>query len=148
MFFTKIRSSKLFFIATGKVNKIKVEKKQESFSKLKRIKSTLLNPKGFLLNIFFPYIFIPVGIVTLILTAATNDPKKKKAKEDPVKVMLEVAFRQEREKAFFWGQKNAIEGDIRIKKINDSTWIWIKSPWNDGTQPSVVTLHVDKGQRK
>ena len=37
-------------------------------------------------------------------------------------------------KAYFEGQKDAINGDIRIA-IKDSTYIWIKSCWNDGTKP-------------
>lgn len=30
----------------------------------------------------------------------------------------------------FKGQKDALEGDIRIKQ-KDSCWVWTKSPWND-----------------
>ena len=37
-------------------------------------------------------------------------------------------------KAYFEGQKDAINGDIRIA-IKDSVYIWTKSCWNDGTKP-------------
>lgn len=38
------------------------------------------------------------------------------------------------EESYFEGQKDALENDIRIKK-QDSTWIWIKSPWDSGRIP-------------
>lgn len=37
--------------------------------------------------------------------------------------------------AYFKGQKDAIEGDIRIQKLKDSTYIWTKSPWNTNDEP-------------
>lgn len=40
------------------------------------------------------------------------------------------------EKAYFEGQTDAIHGDIRIKYLNDSVWVWTKSPWNDGSKPT------------
>lgn len=39
------------------------------------------------------------------------------------------------EQAYFEGQKDALEGDIRIKKSSDNCWIWTKSCWNSGEQP-------------
>lgn len=39
------------------------------------------------------------------------------------------------EKAYFEGQKDALSGDIRIKRNIDSCWIWTKSPWDKGTSP-------------
>ena len=39
------------------------------------------------------------------------------------------------EKAYFEGQKDAINNDIRIKLNSDSIYVWTKSPWNSGKQP-------------
>lgn len=39
------------------------------------------------------------------------------------------------EEAYFEGQKDAIQEDVRIKKGRDSCWIWIKSPWHSGKKP-------------
>ncbi len=39
------------------------------------------------------------------------------------------------EEAYFEGQKDALNGNIRIKKNNDGCWIWTKSCWNNGRQP-------------
>ena len=39
------------------------------------------------------------------------------------------------EKAYFQGQKDALENDIRIKLYNDTCWVWTKTPWEDGREP-------------
>jgi len=42
---------------------------------------------------------------------------------------------RETEQAYFEGQKDALENDIRIKRNADSCWIWAKSPWDSGRPP-------------
>ena len=44
------------------------------------------------------------------------------------------------EQAYFEGQKDALNGDVRIQKVKldnkqDSCFIWVKSPWNNGQNP-------------
>jgi hypothetical protein len=39
------------------------------------------------------------------------------------------------EESYFEGQKDALNNDIRIKKISDSSYIWISSPWNNNRKP-------------
>ena len=39
------------------------------------------------------------------------------------------------EAAYFEGQKDALNGEIKIKKNQDSCWIWTKSPWESGRRP-------------
>ncbi len=46
------------------------------------------------------------------------------------------------EQSFAEGQAFAINGDIRIRKINDSTYIWTKSPWNNGRKPQEQTIII------
>lgn len=41
------------------------------------------------------------------------------------------AFQECAERAYFEGQKDAINGDIRIARI-DSIYVWKKSPWDSG----------------
>ena len=36
------------------------------------------------------------------------------------------------ESAYFEGQKDALNGDIRIQFRSDSCWHWTKSPWDGG----------------
>ena len=40
------------------------------------------------------------------------------------------------EQAYFEGQKDALNGDVRIRKNGDSCWIWTKSCWDNGKQPT------------
>ena len=44
-------------------------------------------------------------------------------------------YKEELEKAYFEGQKDAINGDIRIRKNNDGCWVWTKSCWDSGKPP-------------
>jgi len=39
------------------------------------------------------------------------------------------------ERAYFEGQKDVLNGDIRIKLDNDSNYIWDKSPWDNNDLP-------------
>jgi len=39
------------------------------------------------------------------------------------------------EQAYFEGQRDALEGDVRIKKDDNGCWIWTKSPWNSNREP-------------
>ena len=39
------------------------------------------------------------------------------------------------EQAYFEGQRDALENDVRIKRNQDSCLIWTKSPWDSGKQP-------------
>jgi len=55
----------------------------------------------------------------------------KKDKVDEIKTLLEWGL----EEAYYEGQRDALEGDIRIKLNDDSIYIWSKSPWDDGQEP-------------
>jgi hypothetical protein len=39
------------------------------------------------------------------------------------------------ERAYFEGQRDALENNIRIKRNQDSCWIWVESPWDSGKEP-------------
>lgn len=39
------------------------------------------------------------------------------------------------EQCYFEGQKDYAIGDKRIEWTDQNCWVWIKSPWNDGSQP-------------
>ena len=38
------------------------------------------------------------------------------------------------ERSYYEGQKDAIAGDVRIKFNEDSSFVWTKSPWNNGAK--------------
>ena len=39
------------------------------------------------------------------------------------------------EESYFEGQRDALEGDVRIKRNQDSCWIWSRSPWENNNAP-------------
>lgn len=47
------------------------------------------------------------------------------------------------ENAYFEGQRDAINGDIRIRLNSDSVYIWVKSPWNTGEKPIFTPTRLD-----
>lgn len=51
---------------------------------------------------------------------------------------IQQVIKKECERAYFEGQRDAIEGDIRIKKTKESCWIWTKSCWDSGTPTEYV----------
>ena len=56
------------------------------------------------------------------------------------KQKLDEIIQQKMEYAYFEGQKDAINGDIRIEKNTDTSWIWVESPWDGGKQPIFTNL--------
>ena len=47
------------------------------------------------------------------------------------------------ELGYFSGQKDALNGDIRIKLNEDSVYIWTKSCWNSGKTPIFAPTYLD-----
>lgn len=64
------------------------------------------------------------GMIFLILVLAYIDPSS-----SIVIVKLEYAYME--------GQKDALEGDIRIKEV-EGDWKYIKSPWDNGDKAIYV----------
>ena len=57
-------------------------------------------------------------------------------------VILKNNLTKAQEYGYFEGQKDAIEGDIRIRKIEDSTYIWSKSPWDDSKKQPLYNPQI------
>ena len=47
------------------------------------------------------------------------------------------------ERAYFEGQRDALDGDVRIKMGKDSAFIWVKSPWDNGDKPIYTPTYLD-----
>lgn len=41
------------------------------------------------------------------------------------------------ERIFFIAQKQALENDLYVKKIEDGSYIWVKNPWKEGLKSSI-----------
>lgn len=55
----------------------------------------------------------------------------------------EKAMQKALEKAYFEGQKDALNGDVKIKLNKDSCFIWVKSPWDSGVTPIYTPTYLD-----
>lgn len=62
----------------------------------------------------------------VFISCSTENKKELSTIEDT----LTNAIKMGMEYAYFEGQKDALEGDVRIKKVNGN-WEWSKSPWDD-----------------
>ena len=52
------------------------------------------------------------------------------------------------EEAYFEGQRDAINGDIKIRmNPSDSTYYWIESPWIDGKEPKYKPTYLSSKKR-
>ena len=50
-------------------------------------------------------------------------------------VIKQSDLKVELERAYFEGQRYYANGDKRIQWTKDSCWVWVKSPWDGGSQP-------------
>lgn len=57
---------------------------------------------------------------------------------------IQAQFEKAREISYAEGQIDAINGDIRVEKIDDKRWRVTKSFWDDGSKMHVDTLLIIK----
>lgn len=71
-----------------------------------------------------------LAILIISISVSCSNTKVEK------KYALEEAITRSLEEAYFEGQRDYLEGDIRISKIGDAHgYKWIKSPWDNGELP-------------
>lgn len=78
----------------------------------------------------------------LCIILVIQENRKEEIRHKKLVSSIAILVASANEKAFAEGQVHAINGDVRIKKINDSTYIWIKSPWDSGMKPINDTLII------
>ena len=64
---------------------------------------------------------LPILVLILFLFSCQKENKIIKPSSNTYTKLMEYAY--------FEGQRDCLEGDIRIKNTNDQ-WSWIKSPWD------------------
>ena len=52
---------------------------------------------------------------------------------DEINTQISDVVKEKMEYAYYEGQKDALEGDIRIEKLSTGEWVPIKSVWNVNT---------------
>lgn len=55
---------------------------------------------------------------------------------------LKLEEKKKYEQTYFEAQRDALSGDVRIKKLDNRTWVWVKPPYNDTTKPFSDTIYV------
>jgi len=68
---------------------------------------------------------VAIGLIFIIGLGIINYNSIKEKNESNSK-LIELAM----EYAYFEGQKDVLEGDLRIEKQNEN-YVWISSPWDD-----------------
>ena len=82
-----------------------------------------------------------------VIFAAVKLTKLQKAPPAPIvvsasdKAMLAQLYALS-ERAYFDGQREALQGDVRIAwSAGSQTWSWTKSPWDEGMKPTFDPAH-------
>lgn len=91
------------------------------------------------LNIIMSLIVV-ILLVILLIRLVGNDFKDR---NDELVSEITELMRIEMERAYFEGQKAALNGNIRIKMTADGIYVWTKSCWKDGTQPTYNPTFLD-----
>lgn len=93
------------------------------------------------MRMFIFYGFLILFLLILLATY-TKNPLRNDVyvldNKDMDKLNREIQIKMEW--AYFQGQKDAIEDDLRIEKLNDSIWVWSHSPWDGGKEPILTEL--------
>lgn len=106
----------------------------KSEDKLKKIQN--------IFNIFKKYIVFVVVFVVLFLSLKPYYQKwTSQNKEDVKKIAktISITMTQSMEKAYAAGQKDFMNGKVCIKAVKDGNfthYIWVKSPWDSGKEPT------------
>ena len=121
---------------------------------MKKILNTLAWIGGGLVVLIL--IILLVGITGVMLTSTETNVKEQAYAEGQHDVITgsvnytrlvkdtESDLDKERKLAYAQGLEDASNGDIRIKAINDSTYVWTKCPWDDKKEIPKDTIRIKK----
>jgi len=97
-----------------------------------------------------------VGVTGVLLTTTETNVKEQAYAEGQHDVITgsvnytrlvkdtESDLDKERKLAYAQGLEDATNGDIRIKAVNDSTYVWTKSPWDEKKEIPKDTVRIKK----
>ena len=84
-----------------------------------------------------PFVSFLIIVLTLVGTGIYYATKENKKEQ----VDVEKTLRTEIEKAYYEGQRDYAEGNIRIRDLNyDHCYHWVGSPWDGGSIDSIVYI--------
>jgi hypothetical protein len=85
-------------------------------------------------------LIISITAIIACITGMIIISKRNDATHEKLVTSIQTLVISSMEKAYAEGQADAIKGDVRIQKLNDSTYIWTKSPWDSGMKSLTDTL--------
>ena len=78
-----------------------------------------------------------ITVVFCIIVLINMDKERYKADAKHTRTIILII-----EKMYAKGQVDALNGDIRVKKITDNKWILVESPWGDRGEPLKDTVAI------
>lgn len=81
-----------------------------------------------------------VAVLCLTMLVVFYVMNKKSDRDLANKIQLLILLTTE--KAYAEGQIDAMNGDVRLHAIGDSTYVFIKSPWDNGMKPMNDTIII------
>jgi hypothetical protein len=86
-------------------------------------------------TIIFGAVAVSILITLTVIFLSINKNREENTVES-LTTLLEYAYME--------GQRDYMDGDIRIEKNSYGDYVWIKSPWNQGDEPTYQTLREYK----
>jgi hypothetical protein len=83
------------------------------------------------------FILMGVSIIVFVILMI-SDRNDRKENLNGLIIFYKILY----EDTYAKGQADAIKGDIRINQINDSTWVYVKSPWDGGMKLITDTIII------
>lgn len=94
--------------------------------------------KDYIMKYITPLFILSISVLLISLLAGLFFIYE--YKKDQLKMITELSTKMV-EVGYFEGQKDALEGDVRIEKIGNS-YVWSSSPWDGGENPK-YDPHID-----
>jgi len=101
-------------------------------------------------------VLLLVGVTGVLMTNTETNAKEQAYAEGQYDVITnrvnytrlvkdtETDLDKEKKIAYAEGLKDATNGDMRIKSVNDTTYVWTKSPWDDEKEVPKDTIRFKK----
>jgi len=121
---------------------------------MKKILNTLAWIGGLLVVLVL--LLLLVGVTGVLMTNTETNAKEQAYAEGQHDVITgkvnytrlvkdtETDLDKEKKIAYAEGLKDATNGDMRIKSVNDTTYVWTKSPWDDKKEVPKDTIRFKK----
>jgi hypothetical protein len=81
------------------------------------------------------FVILVIAFIVLIALTIWGKQDRKKS-NDTLKSLLMILV----EESYADGQIDALTGDVCVRQVNDSIWVYTKSPWDDSSTTIMDTI--------